>query len=199
MIYFTSDTHFGHGNVIRYAHRPFSSTEEMDETMIRNWNERIGPEDDVYHLGDFALCDTRRIGSIIDRLMGRKHLIFGNHDRTIRKDPGLQRRFVWCKDMYELSVPDADAHRDRQKIVLCHYAMRVWNASHYGSFQIHGHSHGTLSQDPYLLQIDVGVDAVASRCGEEHAYAPVSYDVIKKYMKTRRWKPVDHHGAERET
>lgn len=56
----TSDTHFGHENIIRYCSRSYASLREMDYDMARRWNERVGPADLVYHLGDFAMGDPER-------------------------------------------------------------------------------------------------------------------------------------------
>lgn len=84
MDWFISDTHFNHENIIKLANRPFSSAEEMDEVMIRNWNARVQPEDTVIHLGDFGLpLDYAK--EVLDRLNGRKILILGNHDRAVEK------------------------------------------------------------------------------------------------------------------
>src|SRR5258708_12137402 len=80
-VYFTSDTHFGHANIIRYCDRPFATVEEMDEAMIANWNAVVGRGDDVWHLGDFGWSrDATRIRSIFHQLNGRKRLVIGNHD-----------------------------------------------------------------------------------------------------------------------
>ena len=83
--FFISDTHFGHTNAwYRFKRedgtplRPFKSTEEMDETMIKNWNDKVGPKDRVYHLGDF--CMRRKDLSVFSRLNGRICLVLGNHD-----------------------------------------------------------------------------------------------------------------------
>lgn len=80
-IFFTSDTHFGHRNIIKYCDRPFSSVEEMDEHMIRVWNEQVGVSDIVFHLGDFSFYNTSESQRIYDRLKGHKILIRGNHDK----------------------------------------------------------------------------------------------------------------------
>jgi len=79
--YVISDTHFGHANIIQYCHRPFRDVFEMDEALIRNWNNVVSSDDLVYHLGDFALYkDKSRIAEIVSRLNGRIVLIMGNHD-----------------------------------------------------------------------------------------------------------------------
>lgn len=81
MKFFTlSDTHFGHAKIIDYCNRPFSSVEEMDEAMIKNWNETVSNNDTVLHLGDFGLGNKEYIASIVKRLNGKKILILGNHD-----------------------------------------------------------------------------------------------------------------------
>lgn len=80
-IFFTSDQHFFHDNIRGYCSRPFSSTEEMNEEMIKRYNEVVGVNDTVYHLGDFSLRHGT-IPFILSRLNGIKHLVSGNHDQT---------------------------------------------------------------------------------------------------------------------
>lgn len=160
-IFFTSDTHFDHANVIKYSNRPFSSKEEMNEAMIERWNSAVGKRDIVYHLGDFAFSRTPE--NFFNRLNGNKHLILGNHDRG----QTLKLPWVWQKHMFELKI-------DKQPIVLCHYAMRTWNRSHYGAVQLYGHSHGQLPGTSQSL--DVGVD-----CWN---YTPVIFDVIRSRLST---------------
>ena len=173
--YFTADTHFGHENIIKYTKRPFATANHMDEILIANWNSVVGPDDEVYHLGDFALCNVEPCKRILDRLNGKIYLIRGNHEKTALSMPD---RFEWVKDYHEMYHPDP-AGNGKQMIVLMHYAMRVWNASHHGSWQLYGHSHGTLPDDPTLLSIDVGVDC--------HGYAPISFQQIRKIMEQKTW------------
>lgn len=88
-IYFTSDQHFGHRNVIDYCARPFTDLDEMHAAMVSRWNETVQPSDVVYVLGDFAL-GRRWLGEILPQLAGEKHLIVGNHDEchpAIAKTP----------------------------------------------------------------------------------------------------------------
>lgn len=194
--WFTSDTHFGHKKVIEYCNRPFSSVEEMDETLIKNWNSRVGQRDTVYHLGDVGWHRGKDLERLLNRLNGDVHLVYGNHDKEIRKDGNLQACFASCRDFAEVYVQDPDAkgkfgnRKERQKIVLCHFALRVWNKSHHGSWSLYGHSHGSLPDDPRLLSMDVGVDP--------NDYFPVSYEEVKRKMLAKRWEPVDRHGREEE-
>ena len=79
-VFIISDTHFGHASIIKYCNRPFSSVEEMDETMIKRWNETVSNNDIIIHLGDVGLSNKEYITNIIKRLNGKKILIMGNHD-----------------------------------------------------------------------------------------------------------------------
>ena len=81
-IYIIGDPHFWHKNIINYCNRPFTTVEEMNETLIRNWNKVVGKQDIVYILGDFALCGKDKIIEVAQRLNGRKRLILGNHDNA---------------------------------------------------------------------------------------------------------------------
>lgn len=180
-IWFSSDLHLGHANIIRYTHRPFRDVKEMDETLIANWNDRIKPDDTVYFLGDF--CFGHRCLPIgesarryLKRLNGHIHFIRGNHDREAC---AIYREFKSFNSFLEISPYGQD-------ITLCHYALRTWPRSHYGSFSLYGHSHGTLPDDPNALAIDVGVDC--------HGYAPVSFEAVKEIMAKKKFIPIDHHG-----
>ena len=176
--YFTADTHFGHANIIKFTNRPFENVAEMDAQLIQNWNAVVQPNDHVYHLGDFSLSGIPACRNILDQLNGKIFLIRGNHEKTAL---ACAERFEWVKDYHEMYLPDPICHGGKQMIVLCHYAMRVWNASHHGSWQLYGHSHGTLPDDPNLLSMDVGVDC--------HNYAPIDYAQIKAIMAKKTWEP----------
>lgn len=165
-IWFTSDTHYGHGSIIRHCRRPFASVREMDEALIAGWNACVGRDDEVYHLGDFAFHGAARAGEILDRLAGRKHLVHGNHDpQRIRALPG------WTSVQPYLEI---GGRGFAPKIVLCHYAMRVWNKHRWGAWMLFGHSHGGLPGDSQSM--DVGVDV--------HGYRPVSLKELATKLKT---------------
>lgn len=158
MIWFTGDTHFNHTNIIRFCNRPFSDVIEMNETMIDNWNRIVKPNDDIYHVGDFGFGE---VGYIIKRLNGKKYLVRGSHDKSIFP--------------YKNEFEDIAQIMEVENVVLCHYAMRVWPKSHYGSWHLFGHSHGKLEGQG--KSFDVGVD-----CWD---FYPISLDKVKSEMKKR--------------
>lgn len=189
-IYVTSDTHFGHHNIIRYTNRPWSFVEEMNEALIHNWNSVVGKNDHIYHLGDFGMGRIYPLVQILKRLNGKKFLVNGNHDIKAIKDPGFCKQWEWIKPYYELKVADPETGK-KQMIVMCHYAFRVWNKSHHGSWCLCGHSHGSLKEAlPHYVGagklLDVGTDV--------HNYKPVSYEQLKQIMSYKEVEKVDHHG-----
>jgi len=148
-IWFTADTHLGHDSIRKYCQRPFESVEEMDTVLIENWNRVVKAGDTVYHLGDFAYGNHEKVRSYRASLKGKINLILGNHDHQnrIQNIPGLFTSIDMLKTI----------KYNKHKIILCHYALRTWDSSHFNSFHCYGHSHGRL--DPIGKQMDVGVDA----------------------------------------
>lgn len=167
--WWTSDTHFGHRKIIEYCDRPFTSVEEMDEVLIQNWNNVVQPLDVVYHLGDFCFGKPMKY---IERLNGYIKIIPGSHDKELQRSGAemMLRKFVFEK-ITEVKV---GIHGENQLIVMCHYAMRKWNKSHYGSWHLYGHSHGNLP--PLGLSFDVGVDT--------NNYYPYSLEDVVNKMST---------------
>jgi len=114
MIYFTSDTHFGHENILKYCNRPFASVEDMNEKLCERWNSRVGPGDTVYHLGDFAMGQKHNV-YIRKKLNGKVILVKGNHDRsdTIMKDAGFDevvRNMTIDLDGYKIYMAHIPVH-----------------------------------------------------------------------------------------
>ncbi len=144
--YFTADTHFGHGGALGLYRRPFASVDAMNAAMMAAWQQRVRPEDDVWHLGDFALGRRTDAAGLLAALPGSKHLLLGNNDpATTAALPG------WA------SVSSyAELELDGVPLVLCHYAFRTWRNIGRGAWNLHGHSHGRLA--PLPRQADVGVD-----------------------------------------
>lgn len=160
--WFTADTHFFHINIIKYCNRPFKSVEEMNEIIIKQWNECVKEEDIIYHLGDFGWKDCT---NIIKRLNGQKFLICGSHDSE-----AMRLKKYWCQ-----IIPLKVIRLYGNWIVLTHCAMRVWEKSHFNSWNLYGHSHGIL--EPLGKAWDVGVDT--------HNFYPYSYEEIVGIMNKR--------------
>ena len=143
-VFFTSDTHFGDHRVLNLYPRPFASVAAMDAALIAQWNEVVGSDDEVWHLGDFART-AAQAATILPRLNGRKHLVLGNNDPS----PGPGAGWLSVASYAEVTVDGTD-------LVLCHYPFRSWKGMGRGSVNLHGHSHGRLK--PLPRQFDVGVD-----------------------------------------
>ncbi|WP_043337717.1 metallophosphoesterase family protein [Belnapia moabensis] len=151
-IFFTADTHFGHAGARALYRRPFATVAEMDATMTERWNATVSPDDEVWHLGDFALGPKPpALTDLLARLHGRKHLVTGNND-----GPATLALAGWSSIQ-----PYAELMLDGHGLVLCHYAFRTWRNMHRGWLNLHGHSHGRLK--PLPRQTDVGVDAQGFR------------------------------------
>lgn len=168
-IYFTSDQHFGHQAIIKHSNRPFSSVEEMNEILIQNHNKIVTNKDDVYFLGDFSFYkDFNKIKEIIKRYNGRKYLIYGNHDKEFRKK--YLEVFKSCNDYLEINY-------NKIKICMMHFPITSWNKMKYGSWHLHGHTHGKIQESNNVFikdnfyRWDVGVDC--------NNYKPISFEELK--------------------
>lgn len=153
--WYVADTHFGHASILKNCNRPFRDTAEMDAAMVERWNAVVRPDDHVYHLGDFGFPgrDPLAFRRLFHSLHGRKFLILGNHDLDNKGNVLAElARLPWAAPPTHL-LETRDGGR---RVILSHYAMRTWPASHYGSVHFYGHSHGRL---PGVgLSRDVGVD-----------------------------------------
>lgn len=190
--FFTSDTHFGHSNIIRYCDRPFANFEEMDAALVENWNHVVGDTDVVYHLGDVAMGASDRWDEILKSLNGYKVLVTGNHDRIFMGEKPRQREkwdekyHEWFDEVYDNLTGlvlsngevvnlshfpyDGDSHdADRYREARLHDD---------GTTLIHGHTHSSdviTNSAKGSIQIHVGVDA--------HNYTPVSEQQVIDYIR----------------
>lgn len=168
-VFFTSDTHFGHERIITLCERPYDTVAQMDAGLVENWNAKIGPKDEVYHLGDFSFRSSRPAREFCAELNGTIHLIRGNHDgKTLKYDADC---FASIHDILEMKCK-------KQRLVLCHYPMREWPGARAGVWHLFGHMHGRLDHEPRGLSLDVGVDS--------HNMAPLSFDEVSEIMTARR-------------
>lgn len=141
--FYIADTHFGHQNIIRFDKRPFDSVEEMNETLINNWNKRVKRGDTVYILGDFCWGKYREWKETLSKLNGNKVLIRGNHD--LKQMPSdLKQEFLLVKDKHEVS----DCGK---KLILSHYPELAYKSSYNPNvFMLHGHVHYHTSEAAYV-------------------------------------------------
>lgn len=185
-IFFTSDTHYCHNNIIRYCNRPFNNFKEMDEVLISKWNNKVPPDGIVFHLGDFCFAGSDKWKEIVSQLNGHIILIKGNHDHVSK---GMEALFDYVS--LEMSI-----EIDKHKVYLNHYPFLTY-AGAYNSkpvIQLFGHVHSNSTNADsgrlkYLFptQYDVGVD--------NNNYVPISWDEVlnkideqckrKKSMKLR--------------
>lgn len=148
MRYYISDCHFYHKNLLTTMDkRPFSSVEEMNETMIEKWNGKVRKNDEVIVLGDLSYGDGRETNEILSRLKGKLYLIRGNHDERFLKDSAFDAsRFGWIKDYAELKD-------NKRKVILMHYPVfcykgqyRLNDVGNPNYYMLHGHVHNTFDQ-----------------------------------------------------
>lgn len=182
-VWFTSDTHFFHDNIIRFCDRPGGDVYGMNEMIIENWNNVVKEDDTVFHLGDFAWGGSTNWTSVLERLNGHIHLIVGNHDvKNLRQ--GYQKYFESISFQKQITV-------ENRKIYLNHYPLLTWGGIYRRPedqvWQLFGHVHSKnhcAGQDsPRLnhlltLQYDVGVD--------NNDYRPINFhqvsDIINKQI-----------------
>lgn len=180
-VFFTSDFHLFHNNVLKFDNRPFVDVHEMHFAIENGWNEVVKPNDIVIYLGDLSFArreDKASVDALLSRLNGIIHFVMGNHDKfdEIKK----MSRFQSVQDYLEVRIKHVEGYKTLETMFCCmHYPIYSWNKSHHGSYHIHGHCHGNLhhGEDANYYwnrrAIDVGCML--------HDYKPISYSqVIEK-------------------
>ena len=183
--FWTSDQHFRHRNILKYQSgtRPYDNIFEMDSAYIKAWNDVVGPDDRVRHLGDLCFGRMEMVAEILGLLNGDIVVVPGNHDKWIEfywktkdADPSFE---LFSASGHPVRVEVNQIREDRvngQLIVSCHYPLRSWNASYHGSWHAYGHVHKNI--EPWGMSIDVGVDRTDGR--------PISFEEIAAYMEERK-------------
>jgi len=192
VIYFTSDPHLGHKNIISHCQRPFASLEEMDQQLISAWNRRIRTEDTVYILGDLMFfCKDPQW--YLERLNGHKHLILGNHDSTWistmakRKARGVEGARE-AEDFFDSMQDLAELKLDGNRLILCHYPMMSWNHMDIGSYLVFGHIHNS-THAPYWPLL-WGMERALNAGVDINDFCPVTFDkLIENNLQFRRLHP----------
>lgn len=179
-IWFTSDLHFGHQNIIKFCNRPWETTDEMDANLIKNWNSVVKPDDLVFDLGDFAFATNARWKELLSQLNGHHYLILGNHD--ISRWPGDK-----TMELFEGVNHQMILKIDGRMVYLNHYPYLcfggAWREPKNAVYQLFGHVHsgpncgGTDSDrlvNLFPYQYDVGVD--------NNNYTPVSWQQVQEII-----------------
>lgn len=163
-IWFISDTHFGHGNIIKYCDRPFKDVPQMDQHLIKQWNSVVKKNDTVYHLGDFSLGHPKEVvGMIVEELNGNIKLVKGNHDtwsNTVYRELGF-------KEVYDTPILVNDF------MLLSHEPNPFRLNSMY--LNVYGHVHNSPMFDTYK-------NGFLCVCVERHNYTPISLNDIKEIV-----------------
>ena len=189
-LFFTSDTHYGHENIMKLycpnTRGHYANTDEMDADMIAKWNQKATSDSIVFHLGDFSMYDKhQRNHDILNQLVGLKIMILGNHDKMIsRSREQYKKHFAFIGDYLEIKVGD-----DQQRVVMHHFPYGSWHGMHRGSWNLHGHSHGTYP--PFGKQLDVGCDSYFFE--NQNTCRLISYNEIETYMNAREIQCKDGH------
>lgn len=183
--FFTSDTHFGHKNIIKLCNRPFSSVEEMNEKLIENWNSVVSENDTVFHLGDFAFGGSSMWNDVLSRLNGKIYLILGNHDRKNMRQG--------CIDKFVSVLPQMQIEIGNRSVYLNHYPFLCYGGTYRNDedavWQLFGHVHSGPNNtgldcnrltNLFPYQYDVGVD--------NNNYTPVSWNQVKEIIKSQNSK-----------
>ena len=176
MIYFTSDLHLGHENIIKHCDRPFQNADEMDEALISNWNACVTNNDTVYILGDLIFRSRKRPEEYLTQLTGKKHLIIGNHDRSWISECDLNRYFESVSNLLYIS----DGIR---QITLCHYPMMSWPHAQ-RCYMVFGHIHSNTDADFWPLiensekMLNAGVDV--------NHFKPATFDEMVENNKEHK-------------
>lgn len=193
MRFFTSDTHFGHANIIKYCNRPFKSVSHMNQAIIENWNNVVGPDDTVYHLGDVALGPWEDWDNSLSQLNGHITLVIGNHDRVFEGAYNEKQRTRFApvyRQWFERMEPSLITMISGTEVNLSHFpyeADHMENARYMeyrlkdeGRTLIHGHTHldEIVSRSVKgTLQIHVGMDA--------WNYTPVSEEQLAVLLESQ--------------
>ena len=201
-LFFTSDTHYNHGNICRATTnwvgvdnltRDYKSLDHMNDTLVNRINEMVGENDILIHLGDWSFGGFESIAEFRNRILCKNiHLTFGNHDHHIRRNKGdIQDIFTSCQDYLHLDIRKQIGKEVLKYTMVCmHYPIASWDGMNDGVVHLHGHVH--LPPNLRINEgraMDVGVDG--------NDLYPISYEEIRNIMKDRPYRkltlPKDHH------
>ncbi len=187
LIYYISDLHLRDQAIFDKCKRPFENVEEMEKTIIRNWNSKVKEEDSVYVLGDIANEDTNTI-EVYRKLHGHKHLIVGNHDHVILKE--IERSGIF-EDIEFIAVIMDSGH----KVCLCHYPLMDWMEFNRNGYFIYGHVHNKTEKNgiAYKQIKEYFKDKPAFNCGVDvNGFSPVTLSEMIQCKEEGKDDPYIH-------
>lgn len=176
MKYFIADTHFFHESIIEFSQRPFKDINDMNNQLIKNWNDTVtSTDDEIYILGDFMYQGTgENANSILKQLRGKKYLIKGNHEEYLIDKDFKNYHFEWVKDYYTFIY-------NKRKFVLFHYPILEWDGYYKHSIHLYGHVHNNkvdfFNRMLGINAVNVGVDMIK--------YKPISIGDIIRIVNER--------------
>lgn len=182
-IWITSDNHFSHKRISAFCPitRPDTDWEVMDRKMIQRWQEQVQRNDIVYMLGDEFWCNAESAISIMHRLPGQKHLIYGNHDKVIKSNSTLRSMFASVQDYKEIKI-------NGQRLILFHFPMWEWHKIQSGAIHCHGHIHYETAAVPGRI-VNVCVDSPEM----SDVNAPYSLYPIEDVIRVGQSKEIRGH------
>ncbi len=215
-IFFTSDSHWGHKNLIRGisewsekdATRDFNTMEEHNQAIVEGINKYVKEDDILYHLGDFHLGNIENLWNFREQLNVKTiHLIYGNHSHHIQSDRELPNGEISSWDGYEYIKVKPRAKElftsvqhylevkiKNKQFIMCHYPLLSWNHSSRGSIMLHGHEHSGIDHlNVNIKRLDVGADVAYKMFGE---YRPFNVDEIIQIMDNRDSLILGHHTGQ---
>ena len=154
--FYIADTHFGHCNIIKLCQRPFREVDEMNQTIIRNWNRTVNNEDTVYILGDIAFSkNSNNPSEYLNKLKGRKIIIKGNHDYDVSKNKRKYLKLKIVDGIYDYLEIKDNLNGELKKIILSHYPILEWNGFFKGTLHLYGHIHNNVENRTFKIMQDI--------------------------------------------
>jgi len=164
--YITSDTWFGRPQILQIANRPFANIEEMNATLIKNWNKKVKKTDVVFHLGNFA-WDPTTARKVLKKLNGKIYFIKGNQDLALEE---IIDDFPDAEIMTQTIAELADFDT-----ILCHYPLAVWNGKDSGTIHMHGHT-------VFSHKTNLTIERRFNICTDFWGYSPINYLTLKDFL-----------------
>lgn len=200
-VFFTSDTHFGHKNILYWcparADWRSKGVEAFDQHLLAQWNDTVRPEDTVVHLGDLSFMPNKGTSQLLDQLHGKKIILLGNHDneKVLRSHPSVIGVYGHLNICFMERHGPQEPSREVARFHASHFPIWDWDGLYRGSYHIYGHTHGK-SILPILNAIEVGVDCVTDE-QSKYLCRPVSYqELLGAIQRHNEWLLSDEAPTE---